>query len=100
MVTCAGTGFAARVAGSLLHAVGLPELVTDSPAAYQEMALTLAHDPALLGQYRQRLADNRTSTPLFNTARTTRHLERAYQMMWQRHRDGLPPAPIRVDPID
>ncbi len=75
LVTCAGNAFAGRVAASLLHAVGLPELVTRSLAEYEALALALARDPARLGSLRKRLADNRTREPLFDTARFCRQLE-------------------------
>src|SRR5262249_48430755 len=48
VLTCSGATFASRVAGSLLRAVGLPELVTGSLDDYETLALRLARDPALL----------------------------------------------------
>jgi hypothetical protein len=42
VLTLAGRSCAARIAGSLLHAIGLPELVTCSPEAYE----ALAREPA------------------------------------------------------
>jgi predicted O-linked N-acetylglucosamine transferase (SPINDLY family) len=75
VLTCAGNAFAGRVAASLLHAVGLPELVTHSLAEYEALALALARDPARLGELRKRLAQNRAGAPLFDTARFCRQLE-------------------------
>jgi predicted O-linked N-acetylglucosamine transferase (SPINDLY family) len=83
LVTCAGETFAARVAASLLHAVGLPELVTQSLADYEALALKLARDAALLASIRDKLAHNRRTAPLFDTRRTTRNLEAAYSQMWE-----------------
>jgi hypothetical protein len=37
--------------------------------------------------------------PLFDTARTVRHLERAYLEMWERRRRGDPPADFAVGPV-
>jgi predicted O-linked N-acetylglucosamine transferase (SPINDLY family) len=88
VVTCAGTTFAGRVAGSLLQAIGLPELITHSLADYEALALKLARDPALLADFRQRLTAHRTSQPLFNTAQFTRHIDAAYTTMWQRYEGG------------
>ena len=96
LLTCRGTAFAGRVAASLLHAVGLPELVAENAETYQRQAVQLAGDPFLLGQYRARLADSRLSCPLFDTARFTRHLEDAYRTMWQIHRDGGKPRGFSV----
>jgi predicted O-linked N-acetylglucosamine transferase (SPINDLY family) len=75
----------------------LPELIADSPAAYETIALDLARDPSLLAQVKGKLARNRQTQPLFDTARYTRNLETAYSMMWRRHQNGDPPASFAVD---
>jgi protein O-GlcNAc transferase len=77
VLTCAGETMASRVAGSQLHAIGLPELVTQSLADYESQASALARDPALAAHYRDRLRTNRTTTALFDMARFTRNLEAA-----------------------
>jgi predicted O-linked N-acetylglucosamine transferase (SPINDLY family) len=97
VLTCAGTTYAGRVAGSLLHAVGLPELITQSLGDYEALALRLARDPALLAAFRQRLARNRETFPLFDTARFTRHLEAAYTTMWERRQRGEEPESFAVE---
>ncbi len=84
VLTCMGQSFASRVAGSLLHAVGLPELAVATPEAYEAMALELARDPARLAALGQRLAENRLRTPLFDTPRLTRDIEQAYVTMHER----------------
>ena len=96
VLTCAGNTFAARVAASLLRAAGLPELVTDSPAAYEALALALAHEPARLAALRVQLAQQRDTCALFDTARFTRHMESAFTTMVQRQRAGLPPVGFDV----
>jgi predicted O-linked N-acetylglucosamine transferase (SPINDLY family) len=83
VLTCAGETFASRVAGSLLRAVGLPDMITTSLTEYEALALGLAHDPVALSRQRERLAANRMTTPLFDTARTTRDLEAVYEEMWR-----------------
>jgi predicted O-linked N-acetylglucosamine transferase (SPINDLY family) len=83
LVTCAGSTFAGRVAGSLLHAVGLPELATRSLAEYEALALQLASDRGRLRQLRERLAANRDAAPLFDTERFRQNLESAYRAMRQ-----------------
>jgi predicted O-linked N-acetylglucosamine transferase (SPINDLY family) len=88
VLTCAGEAFAARMAGSLLQAVGLPELITHSLADYEAKALELARQPELLRGLRQRLAANRRAAPVFDTDRCRRSLESAYIEMWQRHERG------------
>jgi predicted O-linked N-acetylglucosamine transferase (SPINDLY family) len=83
VLTCAGTGFASRVAASALTAVGLPELITHSLSEYERMALDLAGQPERLREFRARLAQQRSSAPLFDTAGFCRHLETAYRWMAQ-----------------
>jgi predicted O-linked N-acetylglucosamine transferase (SPINDLY family) len=96
VVTCAGDSFVSRMAGSLLQAVGLPELITYTLVDYEALARRLAQQPPELSQLRQKLDANRTSAPLFDCARFTRHLEAAYQRMWATHLAGREPAPIAV----
>lgn len=96
VLTCRGNSFPARVAASLLHAIGLPELVTSSPVEYEAFARALALDPARLAAMKAKLMRNRDTEPLFDTARFTRDLESAYVAMWERQRAGLPPATLAV----
>jgi predicted O-linked N-acetylglucosamine transferase (SPINDLY family) len=96
VLTCTGNTFPGRVAASLLHAVGLPELVTSSLAEYEKLALALARDPQRLAAIRAKLMRNRQTEPLFDTARFTRNLESAYLTMWERQQAGLPPDSFAV----
>jgi len=83
LITLMGNVFSGRVAASLLMALGLPELVTGSQEEYEALALELARQPARLAALRQKLALARTTAPLFDTRRTTRAIERAYQIMFE-----------------
>lgn len=98
VLTCIGTNFAGRVAASVLNAAGMPELVTQSLADYEAMAVKLARDHALLASFKERLARTRESCPLFDTERFTRHLEAAYQTMWERLRLQQAPVSFAVEP--
>jgi predicted O-linked N-acetylglucosamine transferase (SPINDLY family) len=75
LITCRGSTFAGRVGASLLHALGMPDLIAADFADYRRLALTLARSPDLLQEYRGRLGAARASAPLFDTARYTRDLE-------------------------
>jgi predicted O-linked N-acetylglucosamine transferase (SPINDLY family) len=97
VLTCMGNSFAGRVGASLLNAVGLDEMVTRSLPEYERLALGLARDPRALADLKVKLARNRDTYPLFDTARSTRHLEAAYLKMWERHKAGEPPASFSVD---
>jgi protein O-GlcNAc transferase len=96
VVTMTGGAFASRMSGSLLHAVGLPELVTDNFVDYQRIAARLATDHDALMRIRARLAHGRTNSPLFDTDGFRRHIEAAYATMWQRQRRGEPAASFHV----
>ncbi len=96
VLTIKGTNFASRVSESLLHAIGLPELIAENNDDYMRKAIELAEQPERLKAYRQRLEDNRLSSPLFDAERFCRHLETAYQMMVDRAKQGLEPDHLDV----
>jgi protein O-GlcNAc transferase len=98
LVTCLGSSFAGRVAASLLEAVGLPELIATNLVDYEALALALARDSEKLAAIREKLARHRATFPLFDTGRFTRHIERVYEMMCERHRRGELPAAFAVPP--
>lgn len=85
VITCAGTTLVSRIAGSQLHAIGLPELVTSGPSDYEALALRLARHPKELDELRTRLAVNRQTYPLFDMARYARDFEDAVTRIWQDH---------------
>jgi predicted O-linked N-acetylglucosamine transferase (SPINDLY family) len=97
VLTCIGESFPGRVAASLLTAIGLPELITSTAEAYEELAVQLASHPQRLAQIRQELAANRLKSPLFDTSAFTRHLEAAYSRIHERHQANLPPEHIYVE---
>jgi len=96
LVTCLGQAFAGRVAASMLHAIGVPELVTTSLDAYEALAFKLAREPALLGAFKAKIAAHRDTHALFDTARFCRGIEAAYVTMHERHRRGEPPEGFAV----
>jgi protein O-GlcNAc transferase len=100
ILTCMGDSFASRVAGSLLHAVGLPELITHNLHDYEALAFTLATERNLLAQIRSKLARNRATQKLFDTDRFRRHIESAYVEMYRRHQRQERPAAFDVAAIE
>lgn len=84
VVTYMGDSFPSRVAGSLLHAAGLPELIANSYEKYEQIALNLATQPQLLHELKQTLQAHHATTPLFNTRAFTRNLEAIYTAMWRK----------------
>jgi len=88
VVTCAGDTFASRVAGGLLHAVGLPELIAVDEEDYFALALALATEPGRLAALKARLRRDHLTSPLFDVAAYTLALEDLYETMGRRARIG------------
>ena len=86
------------MATSLLNAIGLPELVTRTGEEYESRAIELAMDPDKLSSIKDKLAQNRLTTPLFDTQLFTRHIESAYTAMYERYQAGLPLDHLHVPP--
>jgi predicted O-linked N-acetylglucosamine transferase (SPINDLY family) len=100
MVTLARRSWASRAGASLLRAVGLDELVTESLESYSALALALMRDPARLAALRERLAEARESASLFDAPRFARGLEAAFMEMAARARAGQGASPIYVNQLE
>ena len=96
LVTCRGQVFAGRVGASLLGALEMPELVTESAADFEALAMALAGDGARRSTLRAKLAVNRTQAPLFDTKSFARHIEAAYTTMIEINRRGDAPRAFAV----
>lgn len=96
VVTLRGRHFASRVSSSLLAAIGLTELVTQSLGEYEALALQLARDARALDAIRRKLAKNRRTKPLFDTPRFVTNLENAYKQMFGIFMEGQAPRIIEV----
>lgn len=106
VITLRGGHFASRVSESLLRAIGMEELVAETPDDYVALAVNLARAPSELQAVREKLLRNRFTLPLFDTERFTRHLEDAFTIMAERCRHGeapdhigVPARPVRVKPF-
>lgn len=91
VLTLSGRTFASRVAGSLMRAVGLPELVCDDVSGYEGLARELASDRGRLEQLRARVRDARHTSSLFDGTVTARGLELVFERMWERALSGQSP---------
>lgn len=100
VVTFLGGAFPARVAGSLLHAVGLPELVANSLEGYETIALHLATESDYLAEITLKLRGRGGKSALFNTQQFCRGLEEAYLDMYQSHQAlyGDESSDAKIDP--
>ena len=98
VLTLMGGSFASRVAASLLNAIGLPELITDTQEEYEALAIELGLKPKKLADAKLKLASNRRTAPLFDTPLFTRYLEAVYQKMMERYWADLPIEHIFIGP--
>jgi predicted O-linked N-acetylglucosamine transferase (SPINDLY family) len=96
VVTLIGQSFAGRVAASLLRAIELQELITNTSEEYELLAIELANNPQKFLALKEKLARNRLTTPLFNTQKFTKSLESAYVQMMERHWNHSLPDHIYV----
>jgi predicted O-linked N-acetylglucosamine transferase (SPINDLY family) len=95
LVAWRGDTFASRVSASLLEAAGLADLITASPDDYFRLCLRLATDAGEILRLKSRVKAAQRS-PLFDTARFTRDLERAFEVILERQRAGLPPDHVNI----
>ena len=96
VLTLLGNSFAARVAASLLKAIDLPELITDSQVNYEALAIDLATRPEKINALKKRLWANRQTQTLFNTVLYTQHIEAAFKQMYARHQAKLAPIHLEI----
>jgi predicted O-linked N-acetylglucosamine transferase (SPINDLY family) len=97
VLTKTGKAMVARMATEALRAIQVPELITRTPQAYQELAIELAHSPGKLKQLRDKVQGNRLTTSLFDPVGNTRHIENAYLEMYRRYQAGLEPEDFYVE---
>lgn len=94
VLTFLGQSFSARMCGSLLIALGMPELVASSQIEYEMLAISIGEDPRRIVALKNKLVENRLTTPLFNTKLFTKNLESAYKKSYERYQSGLTPDHI------
>jgi predicted O-linked N-acetylglucosamine transferase (SPINDLY family) len=97
VLTLQGQSYVARMACSLLTAIGLPELITTSVDEYEQLAFDLATNPEKLSAIKDRLSTERDNSVLFDTGQFTKDIETAYRRMYDRYFAGETPAHLFVD---
>ncbi|MBM3601252.1 MAG: hypothetical protein FJX35_23900 [Alphaproteobacteria bacterium] len=100
VLTMRGHDFASRIAGTMLHAIGLDDMIAADLPAYRAAAVRLSRDPAALAAIKSRLAANRATHPLFDVRRFARHFEMALETMWSKHMAGEKPRDFDVAPLE
>jgi predicted O-linked N-acetylglucosamine transferase (SPINDLY family) len=96
VLTCLGQGSFGRVAGSVLMALGMEELVSQDWQGYEAQAVRIGLESGYAKSLKDKLERNRKEAPLFDTARLTRHMESAYEQMHQGVQQGLGPDGFEV----
>ena len=81
IVTLSGRTYISRMAGSLLSAVGLPDLITTSLADYERLAITLGRTPARVASTKRYLAEHGRTSPLFDVPQIVRDIEAAFERL-------------------
>ena len=97
VLTLIGKSFNSREAASIINALNLPELITNNSEEYEALAIELATNPEKLKIIKDKLVNNLSTAPLYNTPLFTKNLESAYTEMYERHHKGLKPDHIYVD---
>jgi predicted O-linked N-acetylglucosamine transferase (SPINDLY family) len=97
VLTRTGESSMSRICSSLLNAIELPELITNTQAEYEARAIELGNNPTKLKAIKDKLERNRLTTALFDTTRFTKHIEAAYMKMYERYQNDLPPDKIYID---
>lgn len=96
VLTSSGRTFAGRVAASLLHHLGLPELICEDDEAFIAMATQLGNDREALATLRWHLASQCTQSPLFDMRGFAADFRRAVQAISARYRIGRPPTDLNL----
>ena len=96
VITKIGHGYTARMAASLLKAMNLPELVTETSQEYENLAFSLAQNPNLLQELKIKVAHNRINTPLFDSSLFAKNIEQSYKLAYELYFKGSKPKSIRV----
>jgi len=96
VLTCIGEVASSRIAASFLFSLEMPELVTETFADYQALAIFYARNPQARRLMREKLESKRFAAPLFDMEATVRYIEVGYRLAWQRYQSGLPPQRIDV----
>lgn len=94
VLTRPGETFAARVAGSLNHHLGMASMNVDDDAGFVARAVALGNDPPALAALRAQLVQRRRDSGLFDMGGFARDFAAIVTLMARRHRSGLPAAAI------
>jgi predicted O-linked N-acetylglucosamine transferase (SPINDLY family) len=81
ILTRSGKTYISRMAGSLLTAVGLPDLITTTIEEYEQRAVQIGNQPARAASYKRYLTEHGRSSPLFDIPAMVRDIEREFERL-------------------
>ena len=96
VLTRIGESFASRGAASLLSAISLSELITNTEKEYEDLAIKIATNKNYFTEIKNKLSKNRTSKPLFNTKLFTQNIESAYFKIYEKYISNKNPDNIEI----
>ncbi|MGE9761832.1 tetratricopeptide repeat protein [Pseudomonas sp. PDM20] len=88
LITCMGETFVSRMAGSLLHALGLDELSTRHRADYVQLAIRLANDAPKREELRRTLGERLATSTLYRPEVFAPQLEALFSAMHEQALSG------------
>ena len=89
VLTFTGDSFQARMGASILNAANMPELITSSIEDYEALAIELAQTPKKIRTLKDKLINNLSTAPLYDTKLFAKSIESAYKTMHSRNHKGL-----------
>mmetsp|Transcript_19192 Transcript_19192/g.31867 ORF Transcript_19192/g.31867 Transcript_19192/m.31867 type:complete len:722 (-) Transcript_19192:49-2214(-) len=77
-----------RVSASLVHSLGMPQLIKSTIEEFEDEAVRLSNDGKAYAALRNELLDKRVTSPLYNIKSYARHHELAYMELFDRFMNG------------
>ncbi|GLQ92213.1 tetratricopeptide repeat protein [Dyella acidisoli] len=94
VLTRTGETVGSRTVTSLLHHLGLPELIMGDNTSFIGMAVELGNHPEALATLRKHLQQQRNVSPLFDIKGFAADFRRAVRTISARYRIGRPPSDV------
>ena len=97
LIALQGRTFASRMSSSCLHAVNMPELVANSASEYERLAIELCNDKVKYDEIKGKLKIGLADSRLFDIEHTTKHIESAFELIYDRSQKDMPIGHVFID---
>lgn len=97
VLTLIGNSFASRVGASILNALNMEELITNSENEFEDKAVNISKNPQKIKFIKEKLLINKIKTTFFNTKLYTKNLELAYLDIYKKNKKNLKPENIYIN---